>query len=54
MDRDPWTGSPKTDLYQRFIRRFSNTVEVVGFHGRLGDCCNLACLLLVITCKTVS
>ena len=54
MGGDSWTHSLKADLHHRFIRRFSDTVEIVGFHGRLRDCCNLACLLLVITCKTVS
>lgn len=54
MDGDPRTDSPKADFCYRFVRRFSDTVEIVGFHGRLGDCCNLTCLLLVITCKTVS
>ena len=38
IDWDPWTYSPKADSCYRFVRRFSDTVEIAGPHGRLGDC----------------
>ena len=36
MDRDFRTDSPKADFCYRFVRRFSDTVGIVGSHGEVG------------------
>ena len=38
MGGDSWTDSPKADYHHRFVRRFSDTVEIAGPNRRLGDC----------------